>query len=174
MRILRALFDFYINSSVHVAFAVLALVLMTNHMFHNPFDWAIAGFVFFGTVFGYNFVKYESLFRRRKPIRIQIKAVFLLSIVSLLLSSYCFFELERITQIVAIVFFGLTLLYAVPFLPNKENIRNWSGVKIYIVAFCWAGTTILLPLINIGTEISTDIFLKFGRPPGKTDKITKI
>ena len=71
--------------------------------------------------------------------------------------------MERITQIVAVVFFGLTFLYTVPFFPNKENVRNWSGVKIYIVAFCWAGITILLPLINAETPISADVFLKFGQ-----------
>ena len=163
MRVVKRLFDFYINSSIHVAVAVLSLVLMTNHMFHNPFDMVMAGFVFFGTIFGYNFVKYESLFRNRKPIRKRLKAMVFLSLLSFLTAFFCFFELERITQIVAVVFFGLTFLYTVPFFPNKENIRNWSGVKIYIVAFCWAGITILLPLINAGIAISIDVFLKFGQ-----------
>ncbi|HLF52167.1 hypothetical protein [Flavobacterium sp.] len=163
MRIIQQAFDFYINSSIHVAVAVLSLVLMTNHMFHNPMDLAMAGFAFFGTIFGYNFVKYESLFRNKKPIRKQLKAMLVLSLLSFLISVFCFFKLEFNTQIAAVVFFGLTLLYTVPFFPNKDNLRNWSGVKIYIVAFCWAGITILLPLINAGTSISTDVFLKFGQ-----------
>lgn len=163
MKIIRQLFDFYISSSIHVAVAVLSLVLMTNHMFHNQLDEVMAGFAFFGTVFGYNFVKYEGLFRNKKPGRKQLKAILILSLVCLLATVFCFFKLELRTQIVAVVFFGLTLLYTVPFFPNKVNIRNWSGVKIYIVAFCWAGITILLPLINSNTEISTDVFLKFGQ-----------
>lgn len=163
MRMLRQIFDFYINSSIHVAIAVLSLVLMTNHMFHNPVDLIMAGFVFFGTVFGYNFVKYESLFRNKNPKRKQLNAMLFLSLLSLLIAVFCFFELKRITQIVAVVFFGLTFLYTVPFFPNKENVRNWSGIKIYIVAFCWAGITILLPLINAETPIFSDVFLKFGQ-----------
>lgn len=163
MKIIRQLFDFYISSSIHVAIAVLSLVLMTNHMFQNQLDEVMAGFVFFGTVFGYNFVKYEGLFRTKKPGRKQLKAILIISLVCLLATVFCFFKLQSKTQIAAVVFFGLTLLYTVPFFPNKANVRNWSGVKIYIVAFCWAGITILLPLINANTAISTDVFLKFGQ-----------
>jgi hypothetical protein len=163
MKILRQVFDFYINSSIHVAVAVLCLVLMTNHMFHNSLDLNMAGFAFLGTIAGYNFVKYESLYKNKKPIGRQLKAITFLSVFSFLVTIFCFFKLELITQIVAIVFFGLTLLYTIPFFPNKGNVRNWSGVKIYIVAFCWAGITILLPLINADITFSTDVFLKFGQ-----------
>ncbi|WP_221931745.1 hypothetical protein [Flavobacterium sp. GT3R68] len=163
MRIIRQLFDFYINSSIHVALAVLSLVLMTNHMFHNQLDEVMARFAFFGTVLGYNFVKYESLFRNKKPVRKHLKVIFIFSLLCLAATVFCFFKLEFRTQIVAVVFFAFTLLYAIPFFPNKANIRNWSGVKIYIVAFCWAGITILLPLINSNTAIATDVFLKFAQ-----------
>ena len=121
--------------------AVLALVLMTNHMFQNPFDYAMAGFAFFGTIFGYNFVKYESLFRLKKPARKQLQAILGISLLSFFSSGFCFLALHRNTQITAIIFFGLTFLYTVPVFSNTKNIRNWIGVKIYMVAFCWAGVT---------------------------------
>src|SRR6187402_3355471 len=98
MHAIRRLFNFYINGSVHVAVAVLSLVLMTNHMFQNPFDLAMAGFAFFGTVFGYNFIKYEDFFRNKKPLRLELKAILVLSVISFLASAYFFFCLERITQ----------------------------------------------------------------------------
>jgi len=157
---IRRLFNFYINGSIHVAVAVLSLVLMTNHMFQNPFDLAMAGFAFFGTIFGYNFIKYEAFFRNKKPLRLELKAILVLSVISFLASAYFFFCLERITQIVAIIFFGLTFLYTVPVFSKKKNIRNWSGVKIYIVAICWSGVTTLLPLMNAGTEVFSDVILK--------------
>ncbi|WP_306353645.1 hypothetical protein [Flavobacterium sp. '19STA2R22 D10 B1'] len=163
MQYLKKVFDFYIQSSIHVAVAVYALVRMTYHMFLIPQDLYMEGFAFFGTIFGYNFVKYESLFRLKKVIRKQLQAILALSILSLLLSTYCFFKLQWDTQWVAVVFFGLTFLYTVPVFSNKQNIRNWKGVKIYIVAFCWAGVTTLLPLVNSETAITTDFFLKFGQ-----------
>lgn len=132
-------------------------------MFQNPFDYAMAGFAFFGTIFGYNFVKYESLFRLKKPARKQLHAILGISLLSLLASGSCFLALHRNTQITAIIFFGLTFLYTVPVFSNTKNIRNWSGVKIYMVAFCWAGVTTLLPLIEAGTTIISDVILKFGQ-----------
>lgn len=156
----RRLFDFYLNGSIHVAVAVFSLVLMTNHMFQNPFDLPMAGFAFFGTVFGYNFIKYEAFLRKKEPLRIELKAIAVLSLFSLLASAYFFFCLQTITQITALIFFGLTFLYTVPVFSSKKNIRNWSGVKIYIVALCWSGVTILLPLMNAGTELFSDVILK--------------
>ncbi|MFY0483484.1 hypothetical protein ACI6PS_12845 [Flavobacterium sp. PLA-1-15] len=160
MKSIRQVFDFYLNGSIHVALAVLSLVLMTNHMFQNPLDLPMAGFAFFGTIFGYNFIKYEAFFRNNKPLWDELKAIAVLSLLSLLASAYFFFCLESITQITAIIFFGLTFLYTVPVFSQKKNIRNWSGVKIYIVAICWSGVTTLLPLMNAGTAVFSDVILK--------------
>jgi uncharacterized membrane protein len=49
---------------------------------------------------------------------------------------------------VAVVFLGLTLLYTLPFFPNRKNARNWAGIKIFIGSLCWAGVTVFLPLLN--------------------------
>lgn len=163
MRRLKQVFDFYINSSIHVAVAVLSLVLMTNHMFHNPLNLSVSGFAFFGTIVGYNFIKYESFFRNGIPHQNQLKKIFLLSLFSLLVTVYCFLKLNFFTQIMALLFFGVTLLYTIPFFLNTKNLRNWSGIKIYMVAFCWSGITILLPLLEAGTSFSNDVFLKFGQ-----------
>jgi len=162
MNAIKQLFYIYIHGSLHVAIAVLSLVLMTNHMFHNTFDAPMAGFAFFGTVFGYNFIKYEALFRLRKPIGRLTKIIAAMSVVAFLACGICFLLLERITQLTAIGFFSLTVLYAVPF-TKKGNLRNLSGIKIYIVAFCWAGITTLLPLVEAGLPLITDVFLKFGQ-----------
>lgn len=163
MHAIRRLFNFYLNGSIHVAVSVLSLVFMTNHMFQNPFDLAMEGFAFFGTIFGYNFIKYEEFFRNKKQITNQLKAISVLSILSALATAYFFFQLERKTQFTAFIFFGLTFVYTVPVFSKKKNIRNWSGVKIYIVAFCWSGVTTLLPLINAGTKVFSDVILKCGQ-----------
>lgn len=161
MQILKRLFDFYIHASIHVAFAVLALVLMTNHMFKQSFDLPMAGFAFFGTLFGYNFIKYEVYFREKLTFRKSLTSTLVLSLLSIIASIYFFFLLEFKTQVAAIVFFGLTFLYTVPVFSTKKNMRNWSGIKIYIVAFCWAGVTTLLPMMNFGIDLYQDIFVKF-------------
>jgi len=80
-----------------------------------------------------------------------------------LAAAYFFFLLELKTQLVAAGFLGLTLLYTLPFFPKFGNARNWAGVKIYIVAFCWAGITLFLPIINADLPLSHDVWLKFGQ-----------
>ncbi|AXG73023.1 hypothetical protein DVK85_01740 [Flavobacterium arcticum] len=161
MKALKAIFHFYIHGSIHVAFSVLSLLLMTLHMFHIPFDVPMPAFAFFGTITGYNFVKYESLFRNKRHITPEIKAIAIMSSLTLLAAGASFLFLERKTQLVSLIFFALTLLYTVPFFPKKKNMRNWVGIKIYMVALCWAGITTLLPLFDAGIAVSTDVVLKF-------------
>ncbi|MXN90870.1 hypothetical protein GR160_06485 [Flavobacterium sp. Sd200] len=160
MKVAKQLFYIYIHGSLHVAVAVLSLVLMTNYMFHNPFDAPMAGFAFFGTVFGYNFIKYESRFRKKRPLNNFHKAVLSLSLFSLGIGAWCFFMLSVKAQIAALILFLFAVLYAVP-VSAKGNLRNFAGIKIYIVALCWAGVTTLMPLLNTGLELGHDAWLKF-------------
>ena len=83
MRILQSLFNFYLQSSLHVAFAVYALLQMTQHMFDIQNDSASGYFAFFGTIVGYNFVKYDALARKKGlKFTFKIKAIIALSIIS--------------------------------------------------------------------------------------------
>jgi hypothetical protein len=130
-------------------------------MFHIPKNDAMAYFVFFGTIVGYNFVKYEALVRiQKRQMRKGLKAIVFFSFFSLIAVGYYFFHLQRISQIIAIAFLGITLLYTLPFFPNRKNARNWAGVKIYIVALCWVGVTLILPLLEAGIPITLDFYLK--------------
>ncbi|HJS00392.1 MAG TPA: hypothetical protein VJ780_05610 [Flavobacterium sp.] len=158
---IQALFDFYLKSSIHVALSVYALVRMTQFMFEIPYDESIALFSFFGTIVGYNFVKYDALARAKKRMmRNELKMIALLSFFSFLAVGYYFFQLEFITQLVAAGVLVLTLLYTLPFFPNRRNARNWAGVKIYIVSLCWVGVTLLLPLVNAHQDLGLDFFIK--------------
>jgi hypothetical protein len=157
----KQIFDFYLRSSIHVALSVYALVRMTHFMFNVTADQPMANFAFLGTIVGYNFVKYDALARAKKrEMRNELKLIALLSFVSLLGVGYYFFQLELITQLVSVAVLVLTLLYTLPFFPNRKNARNWAGVKIYIVALCWVGVTLVLPLLNADISLGFDFFLK--------------
>jgi hypothetical protein len=160
MRYLKQLLDFYINSSIHVALSVYALVRMTGFLFSITGIEASANFAFFGTIVGYNFVKYDALARAKKlQMRTELKMIAGLSFLSFLAAGYYFLQLAQQTKIIAVVFLVLTLLYTLPFFPNRKNARNWAGVKIYIVALCWVGVTLFLPIINAQLPLATDVFL---------------
>lgn len=160
MMILKRLFDFYLQGSLHVALSVYALVRMTQYQFHIPEDKPMEWFAFFGTIVGYNFVKYDALARAKKlKMSSWLQSIAVLSLLCFFATVYCFFQLQGTTQVVALGIFLLTLLYALPF-PNKKNARNWAGIKIYIVAFCWVGVTLFLPLINAEVSLTADFYLK--------------
>lgn len=161
MRVFKLIVDFYIKGSIHVGLSCYALVRMTQHMFHISYEDSIAHFAFFGTIVGYNFVKYDALARAKKiQMRNELKAIALFSFCCFILVGYYFFQLQRVTQIVAVVFLSITLLYTLPFFPTKRNARNWAGVKIYIVALCWVGVTLGLPILNAEIPITADFYLK--------------
>jgi hypothetical protein len=160
MNTLKRLFYLYIHGSIHVAVAVLSLVLMTNHMFRLPFNAPMAGFAFFGTLFGYNFIKYEARFRKKLTLGRFHKVMAVISIAALALGAICFFLLKTRAQWASLAFAALSVLYAVPF-TSRGNLRNLAGIKIYIVALCWAGVTTLMPLLNAGIDLGQDAWLKF-------------
>jgi hypothetical protein len=82
-----------------------------------------------------------------------------LSFLSFLTAGFFFLQLQQTTKIIAFVLLILTLLYTLPFFPNRSNARNWAGVKIYIVALCWVGVTLFLPIINSEISLSIDVLL---------------
>jgi hypothetical protein len=158
---LKKIVDFYLRSSIHVALSVYALVRMTHFMFNILVDEPMANFAFFGTIVGYNFVKYDALARAKKnQMSRELKMIAILSLFSIFGVGYFFFQLQFYTQIIAVFFLALTLVYTLPFFPNRKNARNWAGVKIYIVALCWVGVTLVLPLINAGVFLGNDFYLK--------------
>lgn len=82
-----------------------------------------------------------------------------MSFVSFFFVAYYFFQLQKITQIVSVGISAITILYTLPFFPNRKNIRNWGKVKIYIVSLCWVGATLILPIINAEIPFTIIIFI---------------
>lgn len=161
MNIPKRLLDFYLDSSMHVALSCYALVRMTQHLFKIADSQHMPYFAFFGTIVGYNFVKYDALARTKKiKMGKHLIAIATISFIAFLGVAISFYKLEFITQIVSIVFLGLTLLYTLPFFPNKRNARNWTGIKIYIVAICWVGVTLILPVLDAGIAITSGFYWK--------------
>jgi len=160
MKIFRHLFRFYINGSIHVSLSCLALFCITQQQlfFSSPFSLSL--FVFFGTIFAYNFIKYESLIRRRKNgIRKELKVIGWFSAVVFLGILYYYFQLRFQTQLGGFFIVALTLLYALPFFPNRSNARNWKGIKIYIVSLCWTLATVFLPALEADFSLDVMVFV---------------
>ena len=161
MKYFFKLLDFYIESSLHVAFAVYALIRITFLKLGLSYDESVAYFGFYGTIVGYNFIKYDELARvKRVPLTKRFRSIIGLSFVCFWITLYYFWQLETITKYIGIGALLLTVLYTIPFIPNKSNMRNWSGIKIYLVALAWVAVTVLLPVINAHYPIDSLVILK--------------
>lgn len=155
---LGRLFDFYIHSSLHVSFAVLALAIVTYYMFGIPIDNRVLLFVFSSSLIGYNFTKYNLLLLSKNATT-ERKAIFILSLFFSLVALYSFFKLESASKEIALLTGFFTLLYILPFYKGK-NFRNRSTTKIYIVALCWVLSTLILPLAQARYDLDVDVLIK--------------
>lgn len=166
MKGIKQLFDFYINSSIHVALAVYALTYITLLEFGIPYDETILYFVFYASITGYNFVKYFGLakFHHRSLAR-WLKAIQVFSLFCFVLMCYYALRLPTHVLLVLSIFGVITFFYAIPFLPkrllmdNYQNLRNIGGLKVYVIALVWSGVTVFLPLIKHEFTISTDVLI---------------
>lgn len=166
MRIIKQLFDFYLNSSIHVAIAVYALSWITLRQFNILHDKSILYFIFYATITGYNFVKYFGIAKfHHRSLTDALKAVQVFSLVCFVLLCYYTFKLPLKTLSYIAAFGVVTFLYAIPFIPKnfyldkQQNLRAISGLKVYIIALVWAGVTLFLPLINNDFKFNTNVFL---------------
>lgn len=166
MRFIKLFVDFYINSSIHVALAVMSLSWITLLEFDISYDKDLLYFIFFATVTGYNFVKYFGLtkFHYRRLTNL-LKMVQIFSLCCFF--GLCFYAFQLNSKTLIFVFGAviITFLYAVPFLPKrlfideKQNLRGISGLKIYVIALVWVGVTVFIPLINNNFPINFDVFI---------------
>lgn len=164
MALLKQIFNFYIDSSIHVALAVFALSWVTLLEFGIPYDRAVLYFIFFASITGYNFVKYFGLARfHHRSLTNWLKLIQVFSLMCFIGMCYFALKLELISLVVLLGFGVVTFLYAIPFLPNKilydkhKNLRNVSGLKVYIIALVWAGVTVVLPLLNNHVPLDTNV-----------------
>ena len=166
MKFIKQLFNFYLNSSIHVALSVFSLTWITLIEFEIPYDKNLLYFVFYATITGYNFVKYFGIAKfHHRSLANWLKLIQIFSFFSFLLMCYYAFKLSTTTLIYIIGFAIITFLYAIPFLPKRffldkqHNLRSVGGLKIYLIALIWAGVTVFLPLINNDYYIDTDVVL---------------
>lgn len=154
MRGLKRILDFYINASIHVACAVVALYLISVVYIQGSTNMDLAFFLGLGTIACYNFIKYgveaEKYLIVANPAH---KIIQVFSILSLLGACFFFFRLPG-SLWGAIVGLGLlSMLYAIPFLPRAKNLRSLGGMKVFLVALVWAGCTVVLPIVENGKPL---------------------
>ncbi|WP_408040502.1 UbiA prenyltransferase family protein [Tenacibaculum amylolyticum] len=161
MKVFKTILAFYINSSLHVAFAVYALVRITELYFGLPYNEPLDYFIFYGSITGYNFVKYAGIAKlHHMSLTKNLRLIQILSLISFVLMLYYASKIEYNTLLYFAPLGLLTLLYAVPMFNGlTKNLRNTASLKIIVIAIVWAGVTSLIPILNVDAYVNGKIVL---------------
>lgn len=137
MKILRRIFDFYIQSSIHVAIAVFCLLQITVVSNQQQLNKYFSFCVFFGTVLGYNFLKYFESLKKRKLWNKKYFSIVVVSALSGFGFLFSFYLLNYSIQILILISGLFVLMY--PFL------RKHGWLKLFLVSFVVTFITVYIP-----------------------------
>lgn len=165
MKFLQSIFNFYINSSIHVALAVYSLARITEKYFHLPYNEIINYVLFYGTITGYNFIKYAGIAKlHHRSLTKNLKIIQVFSLLCFLLLIY---YASKLTPILLSSFFVLgmcTVFYALPIFGASRSLRELPTIKIWIIALIWALSTTVIPVLAANQFVDTKlVFLTIQR-----------
>ncbi|CAL2055641.1 conserved membrane hypothetical protein [Tenacibaculum sp. 190524A05c] len=163
VKVFKVIFDFYINSSLHVALAVYALVRITEFYFGLSYNEPLSYFIFYGTITGYNFVKYAGIAGlHHLSLTKNLRLIQVFSFVAFLLMIFYGYQLHLRTFTYFIPFAILTFFYAVPvFKKFSLNLRSIGSLKIVVISLVWGGVTFFVPLMESKSEVNSEFVLGF-------------
>ncbi|MBC8265426.1 MAG: hypothetical protein H8E84_00490 [Flavobacteriales bacterium] len=155
--LLKRLFHFFIFSNIWVAFCVLALALSSEILIETS-NYKISQFVFFATIFTYNFQSVVRVDKGQKHTRrvwlFKNKiAIYLLMLVGMIMSIYRFIDFKSSTQIVVVLSGVLSVLY--PF-----GIMKIPFTKIFIISLVWTISTMLLLVLENNIPLNQNVLLQ--------------
>lgn len=161
MKFINAIFNFYINASIHVALAVYALIRITELYFNLPYNEPLDYFVFYGSITGYNFVKYAGIAKLHHiSLTKNLRLIQLFSLLCFVAMMYYGLQLPVDILLYFLPFGLLTLLYAVPLFKGLTlNLRGIASLKIVIIALVWTGVTLIIPLLHTEKPVDTNFVL---------------
>ena len=114
--ILKKIFDFYLDASVHVALAVVSIYLLTTQLLNIPVNVAYAFFLGSSTIVCYNFMKYGVEAEKYLIVKntyqryIQFFSFFLFAV-----TCYTFLKLPQFLYAPILFLSLLSALYGIPF-----------------------------------------------------------
>lgn len=156
----KQLFDFYLNSSIHVAVAVTAFAAITMFNLQLLIDFDLLYFIFFSTVVGYNITKYTGSHNSPEAGSDPTKSILVFSIICMIFLFFFLFQQSWIIIFISSLMGLITISYSWPFLWRRSNLRDISGLKIFVIAMVWTVVTVVLPVLSNGYGFSINLFIE--------------
>jgi hypothetical protein len=157
----KRLFDFYLNSSIHVALAVTAFAAITMINLKLKIDSDLLFFIFFSTIIGYNVTKYTGSHQSPEAGTEPSRSILVFSIISILPLLYFIFTQPLSIIIISALIGLITISYSWPFLWRRSNLRDITSLKIFVIAFVWSVVTVILPVLPDALTFDINLIIEF-------------
>ena len=146
-KFLKITLDFYIKSSIHVAFSVIALAKISLLIAGLNNNTKLLIFIFFSALSAYNFIKFFPLlfipnFIKKNHLIISI------TIIAVLINLGIIFFISHLVLVFATIGGLLVLTYSIPLKSGSLNYRSKKGWKLYLVVLSWLCLTVAVPLAS--------------------------
>jgi hypothetical protein len=169
MHWLKKIFDFLLFSNCYVAYCVVVLCMSTEFLL-GYYSYQLNLFVFFATLFTYNFqrllrmeVKAE-LSHRQQWLQANQKGLWFVTMVSAVATVYFSLSLSIDSLVLLIPLGAIALMYPLPMIPFKGKmlrLREVPGIKIFLIALVWALVTVGLLVEQQQLSWTVDVWLLF-------------
>lgn len=140
MLVFKQIFDLYIKSSLHVAFAIFSFVKVVELSLNISSNLFLEVAIFSGSVLGYTVLKYYEFWKSTKFSLHKNKFILGIAIIAFLTFMFCFYQLKVSFQLAFLQIFFLVVFY--PFL------RKFWFLKIAIVSFCVTYVVSYIPTLD--------------------------
>lgn len=156
-----SILDFLLFSNFFIAICAVAQGLVTYHLLKAKPSEHVLAFLFFSTLLIYNLAVLLSKPKapQNSPFK-RVRWIFAhhrFTISTTLISALCLIPLGLLylsfESKLLMVFVGLlSVAYNIPFLSlnqKKIGLRNIPGIKLFLIAFVWASSCVLLPIVEL-------------------------
>ncbi len=166
-----SILDFLLFSNLFIAFCAVAQGLVTYYLLKLPPDQYVLAFLFFSTLLVYNlsmllskpkepqkspFKRVRWIFSHHRLI-ISITLIAGLCVIPIALL-YLSFQAKLLMSFVGII----AIAYNLPFLTinqKKIGLRNLPGIKLFLIAFVWSISCVLLPIVELENNYGISVSL---------------
>ena len=156
---MRTIISFFIYTNIFVSISALSLYKITELIFDFRNN-IIGCFVFFATLFAYNYMRLPFFFaEENRPrnfwIEKNIHIIYLILVISFFSICYCVSVLGVIFLYLTVPIILISCMYPIriDYVNKLYALREIPLLKIFLIATSWSSMTVLIPLLYLGYTI---------------------
>ena len=156
----RHIINLYLYSSLHIGLCCVFLYLFTIERFGFEVDYAYLSFILSSTIFTYSIHRIIGMNKVRKfahqgrfaVISEYRTHIIFYAIIGGFVCAYTFLGFPFSRMKLLLLAGIISILYTLPVFGKSMRLRDFSFVKIFLIAFVWAIVTESIPLYEAGTD----------------------